>query len=777
MNYEDWKIEMMGEILAKFKALGAIRAELIWIECGDGDRITRAYKNLKSKADTLKSHIDKLLKMLELSFEETAFAAFRDECELELTESQELHESEIEYKNRPHGLTYNTKALMNKTKYKIPVDIQVALSFGWKFNFPYTTKMDNMHKVLAQLDQCISESIPEGAQFEAFSETARILNKRNKIEHDSNKKWLKFIGHRTEAFFKEHDDCFPTRSDKGAHTVVIYNEQYDEEVKKMLNDSTTYAKMDENVNPLRELIENELELINVLKKNKKTEALIPGIQPNCLHLAKFYGLPKVHKEGFKLRPIVSMLGAPGHALSKTFNKILDKIFPRTIEHIKDSFSMKEFIDSVKLEMGEIITSLDAISMYTNIPRDRLMTIIMNEADRFGQIFGINHVLLRRMLIFLIGESVYFTAGDEVYKQIRGIPMGSPISTTLARIIMDAVVMHAYGGINDIKFIKIFVDDTLVCFQNGRQNDILNIFNNFDPRLQFTLEEENEDKAINFLNLTIKRVITKKRGTILSTNWYRKHFASGRLLNFYSSHKRTTVIATAETFLTTVIKLSDPRNFIKNKPTVISTLRDNSFPEEVIQALMNGFYTLMKPTCSKNIVREPFNFYGENEEAEEIETKPTGDGIYRIFPHAIGKSREIKKTLLNLKQKEIVYADSIKNTKINHIKTRKTALPIEKKSNLILISNCVCKTKYKIKKTRFNQTGEMLWNKMKTTLAQCREQNHAFRRVKYHNGLHYQSQTGYLFTYLKYLYRNKTIDDYGLPNYHLAKLMHENKHKT
>lgn len=119
----------------------------------------------------------------------------------------------------------------------------------------------------------------------------------------------------------------------------------------------------------------------------------------------------------------------------------------------------------------------------------------------------------------------------------------------------------------------------------------------------------EDKAINFLNLTIKRVITKKRGIILSTNWYRKYFASGRLLNFYSSHKRTTVLVTAETFLTTVIKLSDPRNFERNRAIVISTLRDNSFPEEVIQIVMSNFYTLMKPTYNKKIEKEPFKFYG------------------------------------------------------------------------------------------------------------------------------------------------------------------------
>lgn len=76
---------------------------------------------------------------------------------------------------------------------------------------------------------------------------------------------------------------------------------------------------------------------------------------------------------------------------------------------------------------------------------------------------------------------------------------------------------------------------------------------------------------------------------LETNWYRKPIASGRLLNYYSSHKRTTIIKTAVGFIKTVLKISNPKYFGVNKPKVIDTLRVNSFPETTIVALMNALY--------------------------------------------------------------------------------------------------------------------------------------------------------------------------------------------
>lgn len=125
----------------------------------------------------------------------------------------------------------------------------------------------------------------------------------------------------------------------------------------------------------------------------------------------------------------------------------------------------------------------------------------------------------------------------------------------------------------------------------------------------------------------------------------------------------------------------------NKLIVEQTLRDNSFPETMIMSLMNGEYTLMKDNRKKK----------------------NGNGIkpvYKIFPHAICKSRDIKKCLLKLKERNILFAESTKNTKINHIRVRKTQTPNLLRTNVILFSKCVCGLKYRITATKFNETADM-----------------------------------------------------------------------
>lgn len=123
-------------------------------------------------------------------------------------------------------------------------------------------------------------------------------------------------------------------------------------------------------------------------------------------------------------------------------------------------------------------------------------------------------------------------------------MGSCISPTLARIVMDVVIKDLLKKVPQISFIKVFVDDTIAAMDFELIDKALDVLNNFRPnQIKFTKEIE-QDGSINFLNVTIKRteisISPLQKDFILITKWYRKHFASGRLVNFHSLHKKSTV---------------------------------------------------------------------------------------------------------------------------------------------------------------------------------------------------------------------------------------------
>lgn len=162
------------------------------------------------------------------------------------------------------------------------------------------------------------------------------------------------------------------------------------------------------------------------------------------------------------------------------------------------------------------------------------------------------------------------------------------------------------------------------------------------------------------------------------------------------------------------------------------------------------------------------------EVNSTQSTRSKERIYKIFPHAICKARNIKRTLLRLKKNNVVYAESTRNTKINFVRTRKTITPTLERGNTILTSKCICGKHYKITATKFNETGKMAWeNRIKTTFTGCKNTQHAFRKVKVVRGMYYENQTQQLANYIKWKYRGKVINTkYTIPNYHFAKLLIE-----
>lgn len=738
---QDEYTTLLTDLFVMHNGRGLLQAELNWIECGDPDHFTKNYINKANEISTLNKHIKMMRTNLDLLLTDSQMNDTDTECESFTNISMEKQEIIIEKEHRPPNLGYNMKAIVTRTEKHIPEDILIGLSYGWKFMYPYVNTKENLFRTLSQIEMCIDDSIEPLAQHEAFFRVAQIIARRKQKVYDNTTQWLRFISLRAKRFFTDNEDIFATRSDKGGHTVINDVEKYDQEIATLLN-NPCYTITE--TNPLKELVTKETKLMRFFSTNYKTRHLVTAkYEPEIKHLARMYGLPKVHKDNYCLRPITSMHSSPGHASGQIFDEILKDIFPRSHFHIKDSYEMKRFLDTTTISEQDVLVSFDVVSMYTNIPRNLVKTLIMRKAKEFHDKFGMGKKILNETLNFLLSESTYITALDNIYKQTEGLPMGGCISTTLARITMDEVVTHLLSKIPDISFIRVFVDDTIAAMKRESIEIALSVLNNFHPNIDFTHEVEKINRSINFLNLTLIR--EKNR---IITNWYRKYFASGRLLPYFSSHKRTTVMATAQAFIQTVLNLSDPFFFHINKAQIERTLRNNGFPETKIMILMNKYYTYMKPN-------------------RRIEKRVKE---YRIFPHALCETRKIKRVLHGLKSKNIIYSDSTKNTKINWVTTRKTRIPLAKTGNVIVKSKCLCGRKISITSAGFNETGEIASKRIINTISKCMGTQHAFRKAEYSKGLEYNKQTKYLVKYMKWINKPHNVGITGLPNYQFAKLL-------
>lgn len=768
-------MDLNKEIDDLYINLAKISAQATWIRMGDPNGST----HIHNENARLIRHTRNKIKKLNLN----------EIDEFKLAHLLDDQERLIEQKFRPTKIVFNKNALHIQTKHSIPEDIQLALSLGNKFLFPYNISDKNLHDMLAQLEMSIEDSIPVIKWHEAFIDTANIIRQYEFTDKDNDKNWLKFIHHRTMTFFKSHKDkILCTRSDKGGHTVVMDTTDYDKKLAELLSDDAYTIVNDHNL--LDTLIDKEKELTESILTKKKNNsflnktlklAKLPAFEPLTLNFAKFYGVPKIHKNGCPLRPITSTVGSPGFHLSKILQTLIEHIFPPTNIHIRDTIQFIDFIKTTSVKDDDVLVSFDVISMFTTIPIEHVTQILMEKAGEFNFLFNIQPNDLREILKFLLRDCAIFQALNTTYKQIEGLPMGSCLSPVLARIFMDGTIEFLNNHINDITFIKVYVDDTIAAINKHKIQEALNILNSYKKdKVKFTVEEENDNLSINFLNVTL----TRHRNTIWS-NWYRKNYASGRLVNFYSSHKYSTTMATATNFIKTVLALSSPHFYESNRIKVIDTLRSNSFPEDAILFLMHDNYTYMKPTHKANTNKVNnlghICFVKENEIHTQTSIKEDIEQNsdikrYIIFPHSTCKSFHIKQALTRLMPEHCTLADSVKNTRLSPITTRKSQTPPERRTNALLFSQCHCKRLFKVTRTKFNENVELAKKKHSTQdLNECTHTKHVHHldHIKTRKGLAYNRQTNHLKKYISWNYRHaieSTTNGPDFPNFHMSKLI-------
>ena len=83
---------------------------------------------------------------------------------------------------------------------------------------------------------------------------------------------------------------------------------------------------------------------------------------------QFYGLPKIHKLGISLQPIVSFVNSPTYNLSQYLAGILSLIVGNTVNTVKNPYFV-EFVRSETLNSDQVLISFDVVSLSTKIPVD------------------------------------------------------------------------------------------------------------------------------------------------------------------------------------------------------------------------------------------------------------------------------------------------------------------------------------------------------------------------------------------------------------------------
>ena len=150
-----------------------------------------------------------------------------------------------------------------------------------------------------------------------------------------------------------------------------------------------------------------------------------------------YGLPKIHKPGVPLRPILSMTGSPQYEVSKWLCKVLQPVCKRYNTHcVKDSFEFINLLRNDKLPSDGHMCSFNIVSLFTNVPLEETIQICAEALYQNGVLEPVICSLSERSfckLLRMVTLGAEFSFNDIMYKQVDGVAMGSPLGPILANI--------------------------------------------------------------------------------------------------------------------------------------------------------------------------------------------------------------------------------------------------------------------------------------------------------------------------------------------------------
>ena len=263
---------------------------------------------------------------------------------------------------------------------------------------------------------------------------------------------------------------------------------------------------------------------NLYKKLYPTGAVTP----------KFYGLPKIHKVGIPVRPIVSSRGSITYEVAKELAGILKPLVGSSPHHIKNTGDFIQQIKQVKLQADEIITSYDVSALFTSVPIEAATNIIQRRLELGQQLHLRTNMKVEHItsLLELCLKTTYFQFQGSFYEQINGAAMGSPISPIVANLFMEEFEVRAIQTAkNPPKMWKRYVDDTSVILSSANKEEFFHHINNIDPRIQFTSEESKPDGSIPFLDC----LVTPQADDSIVITVYRKPTHTDMYLHWDSYH--------------------------------------------------------------------------------------------------------------------------------------------------------------------------------------------------------------------------------------------------
>ena len=476
---------------------------------------------------------------------------------------------------------------------------------------------------------------------------------------------------------QDRQDIMILPADKGRSVCVMTCEQYQSRLETLIGDHDTYTELDRDPTGryTREVRGALKDLEQQGKLDRKTYLKLYPSDPTPPLL---YGLPKVHKQGVPLRPIVSSIGSVTYQLSKHLASILSPLVGKSEHHVKDTASFKESLRDVTLSDDETMVSFDVKALFTSVPteaacevaRQRLEEEFLDEESKVRAETALEVEDIIKLLRLCLGTT-YFRVNGKFFKQKWGTAMGSPVSVVVAILFMESFESSALQSFpHPVKLWRRYVDDTFVILKKDQVGELLDHLNAQHERIEFTLEEEKEG-SLPFLDVKVHRL----GGGTMKTEVFRKATHTDKYLHYESHHSSQHKASVPQTLFTRASRLTTtPEDEERETGKIERALVRNHYPKRMVRRIHRRV---------KN--RERLRM-GEGGGSERVGREQEEDKrVYVSIPYIQGVSEQVTRVLRPYAK---VSTRPAANLSARLVKP-KDKLGIKEKAGLVYQYKCQC----------------------------------------------------------------------------------------
>ena len=367
-----------------------------------------------------------------------------------------------------------------------------------------------------------------------------------------------------------------------------------------------------------------------------------------------------------------MTGSAQHQLAKWLATVLQPVLSLYFSHcLPDSFSFANIIKNCNLVPSSIfMCSFDISSLFTNVPLAETIEICANglySNNNLSSPLFPPSVFIE--LMELATSSIEFSFNNEMYRQIDGVAMGSPLGPALANIFVGYHEAKLFGNEDKPLMYHRYVDDTFLIFRDETQsNSFLDKLNSLHPSLLFSQEKEC-NQSFPFLD-----VLVEKNASHFLTSVYRKPTFTGRYIrwNSFSSSKRKTNLICTLTHR--ALAICSPEKLQPELDKIRFILLNNNYPDYIIQSSISKTITQFNkpshfgPKKCPVYLRLPWLGSILNKSEKQIKSA-IHNCFYAVEPRVVFKTNEMLAA------------------------TQKDVLPTHQQSNIVYQFRCRCDSRY------------------------------------------------------------------------------------